>query len=75
MADWHYQADGQPCTAEHFYALACDPQRHAVVEACAGAGKTWILVARMARALWLGNVFLRHTQTNERDEYTASIVG
>ena len=38
MADWHYQADGQPCTAEHFYALACDPQRHAVVEACAGAG-------------------------------------
>ena len=54
MADWHYQADGQPCTAEHFYALTCDPQRHAVVEACAGAGKTWILVARMARALWLG---------------------
>lgn len=54
MADLHYQLDGQPCAAEVFYRVACDPARHVVVEACAGAGKTWILVARMARALWLG---------------------
>jgi ATP-dependent helicase/nuclease subunit A len=34
-----------------FYAIACDPQRAVVVEACAGAGKTWILVSRILRAL------------------------
>lgn len=46
-----YQADGQPCTTERFLALACDPSRSVVVEACAGAGKTWILVSRILRAL------------------------
>ena len=50
----NYQIDGQACTAQAFYDVACNPMRHAVVEACAGAGKTWILVARMARALYLG---------------------
>jgi ATP-dependent helicase/nuclease subunit A len=34
-----------------FYAAACDPARSVVVEACAGAGKTWMLVSRILRAL------------------------
>ncbi len=46
-----YALDGKPCTAEAFYAVACDPQRHVVVQACAGAGKTWMLVSRIVRAL------------------------
>ncbi len=49
-----YQANGQPVSRERFYALACDPQRSVVVEACAGAGKTWMLVSRMLRALLEG---------------------
>ena len=49
-----YQADGQPTTREAFYAIACDPQRSVVVEACAGAGKTWMLVSRIMRALLEG---------------------
>ena len=32
-------------------ALACDPQRSVIVSACAGSGKTWLLVARMIRLL------------------------
>ena len=31
--------------------LACDPQRSVIVSACAGSGKTWLLVARMIRLL------------------------
>ena len=46
-----YQAGGEPVARGTFYALACDPQRSVVVEACAGAGKTWMLVSRMLRAL------------------------
>ncbi|MCG3190050.1 MAG: RecBCD enzyme subunit RecB [Burkholderiaceae bacterium] len=46
-----YRADGRDCDAESFYALACDPRRSGVVEACAGAGKTWMLVSRIVRAL------------------------
>ena len=38
-------------SAEAFYAAACDPSRSCVVEACAGSGKTWMLVSRMLRAL------------------------
>jgi ATP-dependent helicase/nuclease subunit A len=37
--------------AAAFYAVACDPRRSVVVEACAGAGKTWMLVSRILRAL------------------------
>ena len=54
MNDTGYTIDGQPALAKDFYAVACNPQRHVVVEACAGAGKTWILVARMARAMLEG---------------------
>lgn len=33
---------------------ALDPQRSVVVEACAGSGKTWMLVSRMVRLLLAG---------------------
>ena len=49
-----YYADGLLVPRERFYALACDPARSAVVEACAGAGKTWMLVSRILRALLAG---------------------
>ena len=49
-----YQLDGQDCSREAFYAVACDPNRHVVVQACAGAGKTWMLVSRIVRALLQG---------------------
>jgi ATP-dependent helicase/nuclease subunit A len=51
MSTAAYTLGGQPCTQEAFYAVACDPQRHVVVQACAGAGKTWMLVSRIVRAL------------------------
>lgn len=35
-------------------ALACDPRASVVVEACAGSGKTWLLTARIVRALLEG---------------------
>ena len=49
-----YWADGHRVPRERFYALACDPARSIVVEACAGAGKTWMLVSRILRALLAG---------------------
>lgn len=52
--DLAYWADGHRIPRERFYALACDPARSIVVEACAGAGKTWMLVSRILRALLAG---------------------
>ena len=49
-----YRVAERPTTAEAFYAAACDPARSIVVEACAGAGKTWMLVSRILRALLAG---------------------
>ncbi len=49
-----YEHNGAPVAREDFYKIACDPQRHVVVEACAGAGKTWMLVSRILRALLEG---------------------
>ena len=34
--------------------MACDPRRSVAVQACAGAGKTWMLVSRILRALLEG---------------------
>ncbi|GAD23963.1 exodeoxyribonuclease V subunit beta [Acidovorax sp. MR-S7] len=50
-----YEHNGQPVAREAFYAIACDPRRSVAVEACAGAGKTWMLVSRMLRALLEGS--------------------
>jgi ATP-dependent helicase/nuclease subunit A len=49
-----YRIGGARVAPEAFYAAACDPQRSVVVEACAGAGKTWMLVSRILRALLEG---------------------
>ncbi|MDD5323989.1 MAG: UvrD-helicase domain-containing protein [Polaromonas sp.] len=46
-----YECNGEPVCANAFYAIACDPRRSVAVEACAGAGKTWMLVSRIVRAL------------------------
>ena len=46
-----YQHNDQWISAEAFYQIACDPRRSVAVEACAGAGKTWMLVSRIVRAL------------------------
>lgn len=51
MSGLAYRADGRAVPAAEFYRLACDPSRSVVVEACAGAGKTWMLVSRLLRAL------------------------
>lgn len=46
-----FRIDGDEVGSDAFYAAACDPQRSVVIEACAGAGKTWMLVSRILRAL------------------------
>ncbi|WP_428425209.1 UvrD-helicase domain-containing protein [Methylibium sp.] len=46
-----YRIDGALVAPSVFYRVACDPRRSVVVEACAGAGKTWMLVSRILRAL------------------------
>ena len=51
MSQHAYQCNGGAVAAERFYQIACDPGRSVVVEACAGAGKTWMLVSRILRAL------------------------
>ncbi|MGZ5195322.1 MAG: UvrD-helicase domain-containing protein, partial [Ramlibacter sp.] len=53
-ANLAYEHNGRRVARERFYAIACDPKRSVVVEACAGAGKTWMLVSRMLRALLEG---------------------
>ncbi len=49
-----YEHNGSRVPREAFYAIACDPRRSVAVEACAGAGKTWMLVSRIVRALLEG---------------------
>ena len=49
-----YRINDDAVPRERFYQVACDPQRSVVVEACAGAGKTWMLVSRILRALLEG---------------------
>ena len=55
MTQAAYEHNNQPVTSQNFYAIACDPQRSVAVEACAGAGKTWMLVSRILRALLAGS--------------------
>ncbi len=54
MTQAAYTFGGADVSRERFYAIACDPQRSVAVEACAGAGKTWMLVSRILRALLAG---------------------
>ncbi len=54
MAARAYEINGDAVDAAAFTATACDPSRSVVVEACAGSGKTWLLVARMLRLLLAG---------------------
>jgi ATP-dependent helicase/nuclease subunit A len=49
-----YEIDGSDADAANFTRVACDPAYSVVVEACAGSGKTWLLVARMLRLLLAG---------------------
>ena len=49
-----FEHNGTTVERARFYAIACDPRRSVAVEACAGAGKTWMLVSRMVRALLEG---------------------
>lgn len=49
-----YEVNGHAVDAQHFTNVACDPSRSVVVEACAGSGKTWLLVARALRLLLAG---------------------
>jgi ATP-dependent helicase/nuclease subunit A len=49
-----YEVNGRAVDAQHFTNTACDPARSVLVEACAGSGKTWLLVARALRLLLAG---------------------
>jgi len=49
-----YEFNDVDVPAAAFVRAACDPQHSVVVEACAGSGKTWLLVARMLRLLLAG---------------------
>ncbi len=51
MTEAAYDHNGRHVTRAAFYTIACDPRRSVAVEACAGAGKTWMLVSRIVRAL------------------------
>lgn len=54
MSPRAYEVNGSAVDAQQFTRIACDPRRSIVVEACAGSGKTWLLVARMLRLLLAG---------------------
>jgi ATP-dependent helicase/nuclease subunit A len=45
---------GDVVSEQFDYAIACNPRHSVMVSACAGSGKTWLLVARMIRLLLSG---------------------
>lgn len=49
-----FLVNGESVDAITFTAVACDPQHSVLIEACAGSGKTWLLVSRMLRLLLAG---------------------
>jgi ATP-dependent helicase/nuclease subunit A len=49
-----YLAGDGPIDESEFTRRACDPRASVVVEACAGSGKTWLLVGRIVRLLLAG---------------------
>jgi len=51
MTEPAYRINDLRVDPAEFYAAACDPRRSLAVEACAGAGKTWMLISRIVRAL------------------------
>ncbi len=60
-----YELNGKLITPDQFYSIACDPRRSVAVEACAGAGKTWMLVSRMLRVLLLDETQAGACQAHE----------
>lgn len=52
MSEW--LIDDAAVSQAQFIRAATDPRNSVTVEACAGSGKTWLLVARIVRALLAG---------------------
>jgi ATP-dependent helicase/nuclease subunit A len=49
-----FTANGSAIPERTFQALALNTQQNVVIEACAGSGKTWLLVARLLKLLLQG---------------------